>query len=77
MSADTMKIPEPIIDPATSIVESNNPNPLTSFSLAMGASVTAVSISNRLDWRRVNHQPRIWRNAKKLFKSFYEKKGSV
>jgi hypothetical protein len=30
-----------------------------------------------LDWRRVNHQPRVWRNAKKLLKSFYGKKGSV
>ena len=37
-----MKIPEPIIDPATSIVESNNPSPLTSFSSATGASVTAA-----------------------------------
>jgi hypothetical protein len=30
-----------------------------------------------LDWRRVNHQPCVSRNAKKLFKSFYGKKGSV
>jgi hypothetical protein len=77
MIDETMKIPEPIIDPATSMVESNNPSPLTSFSSATGASVTALAISNPLDWRRVNHQPRVWRNAKKLLKSFYGKKGSV
>src|SRR6185436_15359448 len=46
MIDETMKIPEPIIDPATSIVESNNPSPLTSFSSARGASVTALVISN-------------------------------
>jgi len=77
MIDETMKIPEPIIDPATSMVESHNPSPLTSFSSATGASVTALAISNPLDWRRVNHQPRVWRNAKKLLKSFYGKKGSV
>jgi hypothetical protein len=27
-----------------------------------------------LDWRRVNHQPLVGRNAKKLLKSFYGKK---
>src|SRR6266536_1502832 len=76
MIDETMKIPEPIIDPATSMVESNNPSPLTSFSSATGAAVTALAISNPLDWRRVNHQPRVWRNAKKLLKSFYgEKEG--
>jgi len=32
---------------------------------------------NPSDWRRVNHQQRVWRNAKKLLKSFYGKKGSV
>jgi hypothetical protein len=58
-------------------VESNNPSPLTSFSSATGASVTALAISNPSDWRRVNHQSCLWRNAKKLFKSFYGKKGSV
>jgi hypothetical protein len=77
MIDETMKIPEPIIEPATSIVESNNPSPLTSFSSATGASVTAVVISNPLDWRRVNHQACVWCNAKKLLKSFYGKKGSV
>src|SRR5215472_16298579 len=77
MIDETMKIPEPIIDPATSMVESNKPSPLTSFSSATGASVTAVGISNPLDWRRVNHQSRLPRNAKKFFKSFYGKKGSV
>jgi hypothetical protein len=44
MIDETMKIPEPIIEPATSIVESNNPSPLTSFSSATGAVVTAVAI---------------------------------
>jgi len=58
-------------------VESSKPNPLTSFSSATGASVTALAISNPLNWRRVNHQPHVGRNAKKLLKSFYEKKGSV
>jgi hypothetical protein len=74
MIDETMKIPEPIIEPATSIVESNNPSPLTSFSSATGASVTALAISNPLDWRRVNHQPGVSSNAKKLRKSFYGKK---
>jgi hypothetical protein len=77
MIDETMKIPEPIIEPATSIVESNKPSPLTSFSSATGASVTALAIWNPLDWRRVNHQPRVSRNAKKMLKSFYGKKGSV
>src|SRR5437762_7940496 len=44
MIDETMKIPEPIIEPATSIVESNNPSPLTSFCSATGASVTALAI---------------------------------
>jgi hypothetical protein len=74
MIDETMKIPEPIIEPATSIVESNNPSPLTSFSSARGASVTALAISNSLDWRRVNHQPRGWRNAKKPRKVVYGQK---
>src|SRR4029077_14924644 len=77
MIDDTMKIPEPIIEPATSMVESNKPSPLTSFSSATGASVTALAISNPLDWRRVNHQPRDSCNAKKLLKSLCGKKGSV
>jgi hypothetical protein len=77
MIDETMKIPEPIIDPATSMVESNKPSPLTSFSSATGASVTALGISNPLDWRRVNHQLCAERNAKKLRKSFYGEKGSV
>jgi hypothetical protein len=44
MIEETMKIPEPIIEPATSIVESSKPNPLTSFSSTTGASVTALAI---------------------------------
>jgi hypothetical protein len=77
MIEETIKIPEPIIDPATSIVESNKPSPLTSFSSVAGASVTGLGMSNPLDWRRVNHQLGLWRNAKKMLKSFYGKKGSV
>jgi hypothetical protein len=46
MIDETMKIPEPIIEPATSIVESNNPSPLTSFSSPTGVAVTALAISN-------------------------------
>jgi hypothetical protein len=32
MIEETMKIPEPIIEPATSIVESSKPNPRTNLS---------------------------------------------
>jgi hypothetical protein len=39
-----MKIPEPIIDPATSIVESSKPSPLTNFCSATGCSVIALVI---------------------------------
>jgi hypothetical protein len=74
MIDETMKIPEPIIDPATSIVESNSPSPLTSFSSARGTSVTALAISNSLDWRRVNHHACLHCNAKKLRKVVYGKK---
>ena len=31
MSADTMKMPDPIMDPATIIVESSRPSPWTNF----------------------------------------------
>jgi len=44
MSAETMKIPDPIIEPATSIVESSKPSPLTNFWLASGGSVIALLI---------------------------------
>jgi hypothetical protein len=44
MIEETMKIPEPIIDPATSMVESIKPNPLTNFCSATGVSVIAVVI---------------------------------
>src|SRR5438874_170421 len=74
MIDETMKIPEPIIDPATSMVESNKPSPLTSFSSATGASVTALGISNPLDSRRVNHQSRLPCNAKKLPQSCLRQK---
>src|SRR4030095_3473017 len=49
MIDETMKIPEPITEPRRSIVEPNKPSPLTSFSSATGASVTAVAIWNPLD----------------------------
>src|SRR5882724_6408685 len=71
---ETIKIPEPIIEPATSIVESNNPSHLTSFSSATGASVTALAISSPLIWRRVNHQTPGSGNAKKPRKVVYGKK---
>ena len=44
ISADTMKMPEPIIEPATSMVESSKPNPLTNFSASGGWSLDAVSL---------------------------------
>jgi hypothetical protein len=39
-----MKIPDPIIEPATNIVESSSPSPLTNFWSATGVSVIAVVI---------------------------------
>jgi len=39
-----MKIPEPIIDPATSMVESSKPNPRTNF-CSVAAGVVAVVLS--------------------------------
>ncbi len=44
MIDETMKIPEPIIEPATSMVESSKPSPLTNFWLATGVSVIALVI---------------------------------
>jgi hypothetical protein len=44
-----MKIPEPIIEPATSMVESSKPSPLTNFCSATGASVIALVIDGWLD----------------------------
>src|SRR4030088_2272110 len=43
MSADTMKMPDPIIDPTTIIVESNRPRPRTKpdDSVCVGAPVTS------------------------------------
>jgi hypothetical protein len=37
MIDETMKTPEPIIDPATSMVESSKPSPRTNFSSVAGA----------------------------------------
>src|SRR5437660_391339 len=47
MIDETMKMPEPIIEPATSIVESSNPSPLTSFWSATGAPVSAIALHRR------------------------------
>jgi hypothetical protein len=45
MIDETMKIPEPIIDPATSMVESSKPNPRTNFcSVATGVVAVVLSI---------------------------------
>src|SRR5207302_3042873 len=44
MIDETMKIPEPIIDPATSMVESSKPNPRTNF-CSVAAGVVAVVLS--------------------------------
>jgi hypothetical protein len=43
MPADTMKMPEPIIDPVTTMVESNSPSSrLKSVSSASGLAVTSA-----------------------------------
>jgi hypothetical protein len=44
MIDETIKIPEPIIDPATSMVESSKPNPRTNF-CSVAARVVAVVLS--------------------------------
>jgi hypothetical protein len=44
MIDETMKIPEPIIEPATSMVESSKPSPLTNFWSVAGGSVIALVI---------------------------------
>jgi len=54
-----MKMPEPIIEPATSIVESSNPSPWINL-LLPGSFSMAVPKS-----RRVNHPPGRRRNAKR------------
>src|ERR1700716_2734384 len=41
MIEETMKMPEPIIEPATSMVESSKPRPLTNFSSAGVGEVIA------------------------------------
>jgi hypothetical protein len=41
MSAETMKIPEPIIEPATTIVESNKPKPRTKPSSFLSSAAIA------------------------------------
>src|SRR5947209_10316530 len=55
MIDETMKMPEPIIDPATSIVESTKPSPRTSFWSAAGCEIVEVSTGlNALGVGRVN-----------------------
>jgi hypothetical protein len=44
MSAETMKMPEPIIDPATIIVESSSPSPRMNPSLVC-CSISATSVA--------------------------------
>jgi hypothetical protein len=44
MIDETIKIPEPIIEPATSMVESIKPNPLTNFCSVGAVSAAAVVI---------------------------------
>lgn len=39
ISAETIKMPDPIIEPATSIVESSKPSPLTNLSSAVGGGI--------------------------------------
>ena len=43
MMAETMKIPEPIIEPATSIVESSKPSPRTNFSSVTAGGAVMLS----------------------------------
>jgi len=40
ISAETMKMPDPIIDPATSMVESNRPSPRVKPALALSELCT-------------------------------------
>ena len=53
ISADTMKIPDPIIDPATIVVESRSPSPRTKpvvlSSTATAASAIVVSSEDLFD----------------------------
>ena len=44
ISADTIKIPEPIIDPTTIMVESNNPRPRTKPGSDAGTGVTVAGL---------------------------------
>ena len=41
MIEETIKMPEPIIDPATSMVESSKPSPRTNFCSAAGSKVVS------------------------------------
>ncbi len=53
MSADTMKIPEPIIEPTTTIVASNNPRPrlnsVSSEVASVGMRAASVVIQGPFD----------------------------
>jgi hypothetical protein len=47
MIAETMKMPDPIIEPATSIVESSNPRPLMNPPLR-GSAVGEVAVVSKV-----------------------------
>src|ERR1700730_9370307 len=73
MIDETMKIPEPIIDPATSIVESSRPSPRTNFSsVAGGAGFIRRGFAGS-DESRVNHYSTGSGNAKRLVIFAHEK----
>ena len=61
MIAETIKMPEPIIDPATSIVESSNPSPWMNLFLSDSVDC-AMSVR---EVGRVNQQSPRRRNAKR------------
>src|SRR6185369_7030421 len=58
ISADTMKMPEPIIDPATSMVESNSPRVRVSslFTACMGL-LSSIARAARAQFSKPKCQP--------------------
>jgi hypothetical protein len=56
MIEETMKMPDPIIDPATSIVESSKPSPRTNFWSSAAGGCDMRLRSSRPIRGRVNHQ---------------------
>src|SRR5439155_21920556 len=62
MSAETMKTPEPIIEPATSMVESSNPRPrmnFSSFTPGDCAVITAHPLTQRCACDKQGKQLRV------------------